>query len=237
MYDDDITINYSSDNMENLVAVVNSELSRLNRWLQGNKLSLNVIKTQAMIIGSNQKLSHYKQSYSAIQRFYLETEDIDLINQTRYLGLIIDDNLKLDSQIKSIQIKISRALGFLKYAKKYAPFATLKDMYKGIVESNFNYCCSVWGSCGTTKLNKLQTLQHRAARIVTNSQFDSSVTSLIQDLGWPTIEELIHRETSVMAYKSLNKLAPAYLCSCISNLSDRHTRELRNSATDLLIPV
>ena len=113
---------------------------------------------------------------------------------------------------------------------------TLKNIYKGIVEPNFNYCCSVWGSCGTTKLNNLQKLQNRAARIVKNSPFDSSATSLTHDLGWPTIEELTHRETSVMAYKCLNKLAPDYLSSCTFKLSDRHRRELRNSATDLLIP-
>ena len=83
MYADDTTISYSSDNMEDLVAVFNSELSRLNRWLQGSKLSLNVIKTQAMMFGSKQKLSHMKQSYSAIPRFYLETEDIVLVNDTR----------------------------------------------------------------------------------------------------------------------------------------------------------
>ena len=116
------------------------------------------------------------------------------------------------------------------------PLATLKDMHKDKVEPNFNYCCSVWGSCVSTKLNKLQKLQNRASRIVTNSPFDSSATALIQDLGWPTIEELIHREASVMAYKWLNKLVPDYLSSCMSKLSDRHARELRNSATDLLIP-
>ena len=67
------------------------------------------------------------------------TEDINILNQTRHLGLIIDENLKRDSQIKNMQTKISRALGFLKYAKKYVPLATLKDIYKGIVEPNFNY--------------------------------------------------------------------------------------------------
>jgi len=50
------------------------------------------------------------------------------------------------------------------------------------------------------------------------------------------IEELIHRETSVMAYKFLNKLAPDYLSSCISELSEPHACELRISATYLLIP-
>ena len=113
----------------------------------------------------------------------------------------------------------------MKYAKKYVPLASLKDLYKGIVEPNFNYCCSVRGSCGITKLNKLHKLQNRAEKIVMNSPFDSSATSLIQDLGLPTIEELIHRETLAMAYKCLNKLPPDYLSSCFSKLSDRHTRE------------
>ena len=37
-------------------------------------------------------------------------------------------------------------------------------------------------------LSKLKYLLNRAARIVTNGPFDSSATTLIQDLGWPTIE-------------------------------------------------
>ena len=86
MYADDTTISYSSDNIEDLAAVVNSELPRLNRWLQGNKQSLNVIKTPAMIIGSKQKLSHKKQLYSAIPRVYLETEDTDHVNQKPKMG-------------------------------------------------------------------------------------------------------------------------------------------------------
>ena len=102
-----------------------------------------------------------KESYSVIPRLYLEAKDIDLVNQTRYLGLIIDNNLKWDSQITNVQIGISRAPGFLKYAKKYVLLATPQDMHRGIVEPNFNCYCSVWGSYGTTKLNKLQKLQNR----------------------------------------------------------------------------
>ena len=51
MYADDTAISFSSDNIEEIDAVVNAELACLEKWLQGNKLSLNVVKTQAMIIG------------------------------------------------------------------------------------------------------------------------------------------------------------------------------------------
>ena len=56
MYADDTTISFSSDNIEEIRAVVNTELACLQKWLQGNKLSLNVVKFLAMIIGSLQKL-------------------------------------------------------------------------------------------------------------------------------------------------------------------------------------
>ena len=56
MYADDTAISFSSDNTEEIDAVVNAELACLEKWLQGNKLSLNVVKLQAMILGSSKKL-------------------------------------------------------------------------------------------------------------------------------------------------------------------------------------
>ena len=149
---------------------------------------------------------------------------------------MIDDNVKWDSQIKNLQGKVSRALGLLKYAKRCVPIGRLNSMYKGIVEPHFNHCYSVWGSCGTTRLNKLRTLHNRAARIVTDSDFDTLAAPLIHNSGWPTMGQLIHRETSTMTYKCVNQLAPAYVSGCFSKLSDSHTRFLWNCGTDVRIP-
>ena len=45
-------ISYSSNNIDDLNDNVNRDLNCLKQWLQGNKLSLNVIKTQDMVVGS-----------------------------------------------------------------------------------------------------------------------------------------------------------------------------------------
>ena len=79
-------------------------------------------------------------------------------------------------------------------------------------------------------------MHDRAARIATNSAFDSSAASLIQELGWPTVRELFHRETSVMAYKCLIKLIPEYLSGFHYKLCDYHPCVLGNSETGILIP-
>ena len=142
---------------------------------------------------------------------------------------MIDENLKWGSQAKFLQKKISRALGLLKDAKQFVQEETLRNIYLSIVEPYLSYCCSVWGCFGDTKLNTLQKLQNRAARIVMGSPFDSSAAPLLQRLGWLSVDRLVYRETSTKVYKSLNGLAPDNLSQIFSQLSDVHNRVLRNT--------
>ena len=123
-----------------------------------------------------------------------------------------------------------------KYAKSFLPKESLKTLYTGIVEPHFRYCCSVWGCAGSTEINQLQKLQNRAARIITNSSFDTPGRPLIEELGWKTIEELIGDESKTMVFKSLRELAPQYLCNLFTKNSECSPRSLRNTETDLRLP-
>ena len=107
-----------------------------------------------------------------------------------------------------VSTKVSRAIGFSKYAKTFLKQETLKTLFTGIVEPHFRYYCSVWGCAGSTVLNQLQKLQNRAARIITNSSFDTPSRPLIDQLGWKTIEQLVASESKAMVFKSLHELAP-----------------------------
>ena len=87
------------------------------------------------------------------------------------------------------------------------------------MERQLSYCCSVWGCCSESKLNVLQKIQNRAARVATNSPYDASAAPLIQNLGWLT-SNLIRKEAATLTYKSLNSLAPAYMRKLFANYSD-----------------
>ena len=110
-------------------------------------------------------------------------------------------------------------------------------MYRGIVEPQLSYCCSVWGCCSNSKIDILQKIQNRAARIVTNSPYDASAAPLIQNLGWPTISDRTRKETATLVYKSLNSLAPAYMTKLFTKYSDDRERTLRSTETDLRLPL
>ena len=125
MYADDTSISYSSKNIEDLTETLNSELKCLKKWLQGNKLSLNVIKTQAMVIGSRPNLKKISEKSVSSPELVIDDSTIELADSIKYLGVQVDKYLVWDEQIKSVQTKVSRSLGFLKYARKFLPKTVL----------------------------------------------------------------------------------------------------------------
>ena len=56
MFAEDTSITLSAKTVADLKPAVTSELNNLTCWLRANKLSLNVAKTEPMIIGSRQRL-------------------------------------------------------------------------------------------------------------------------------------------------------------------------------------
>ena len=236
MYADDTSVCYRSKSITQLNEAINGDLRSLDTWLKGNKLSLNVTKTQSMLICTRPKRKALEEANLILELNICDTA-IDNAPKTKYLGVHIDGNLNWKEHIKAVSSKVSRAIGFLKYAKKFLPLATVIKLYTSIVEPHFRYCCSVWGCCGVTEIKKLQKLQNRAARILTNSSYDTPSRPLIDKLGWKTLEKLICDESKTMVYKSLHKLAPQYLCDLFTRNSVGCSRNLRNTATDLRLPM
>jgi len=118
MYADDTSIYHSSKDIMQLNTALNEELRRLDRCLQGNKIYLNVAKPRSMLItASNQALQPIRE------------EHIEVICNSKYLGVEIDENLTWKNQIKSVTEKVSRAIGFLKYAKHILPEAIVKTLH------------------------------------------------------------------------------------------------------------
>ena len=202
MYADDAGLCLKSRDISQLNEAINDDLAHLDSWLKGNQLSLNVAKTQSVLIATKPK---HRTLNNAAEKLHLKIRgsELDVVNKTKYLGVHVDNSLDWKEHIKTVSTKVSRAIGFLKHAKNILPIASLKTLYSSIVEPHFRYCCSVWGCCGTTDIDQLQKLQNRAARIVTNSRFDDPSRPLIESLGWKTVRDLVDQDSRLMVYKSI----------------------------------
>jgi len=136
-----------------------------------------------MIIGSAQKLRQMNNTSDITLCFQVNRNEIDIFHETKYLGVVLDEKLRWSNQARFLRKKMSQALGLLKYTKQFVHDSTLRNMYSSIIDPNLSHRCSVWRCCSDTRLNTLQKLQNRAAKIVMNSPLDSSAALLLQRLG------------------------------------------------------
>jgi len=58
----------------------------------------------------------------------------------------------------------------------------------------------------------LQRIQNSAARIVTNTRKYDHITPILQKLHWLPVRQRIHFKILLITYKSINDMAPEYLC-------------------------
>ena len=110
--------------------------------MQRNKLSLNVSKTQSMLICRKRE---HQTIRTAGDNLYLTIRgrDLDVVQKVKYLGVQVDNSLDWKEQIKVISSKVSKALGLLKHAKNFLSESSLKSLYFSRAEPHFRYCCSL----------------------------------------------------------------------------------------------
>ena len=76
----------------------------------------------------------------------IRNKEFEVIQKTKYFGVVIDNSLNWKEHIKIVSAKISRAIGFLRHAKTFLPQETLKTLHTDIAEPCFRYCCCL-GLC------------------------------------------------------------------------------------------
>ena len=110
--------------------------------------------------------------------------------------------MKWDTHINNIVNKGNRYLGFLK--RNIRPYSRdLKSKaYNVILRPILEYASAIWDSYTKKHINAIEMIQCRAARYVTNRcERYTSLTEMLRELQWDSLEERRRRQKIVMFYK------------------------------------
>ena len=130
----------------------------------------------------------------------LVTED-----STKYLGVVLQPNLSWNRHIDQIAKKGNSMLGFLRRNLKVNNEVTKTAAYLSLVRPGLEYCFTVWSPHTQEATQKLEMVQRRAARYVTNRYRNtSSVTSMLYHLQWKPIESRSIKHRLAMMFKFLH---------------------------------
>ncbi len=102
------------------------------------------------------------------------------------------------------------------FLRNLVPIDTLTLMYNAIVLPHFDYADIVLDSASAASKFKLQSLQTRAARLITCSGPRTSRNPMYKSLSWLSLQHSGDFHKCVIVYKSRNSLAPSYLWLSLS---------------------
>lgn len=222
LFADDTLLYYSGDDIKDIEKKVNDDLERINKWFNINKLKLNVKKTKFMVITTK------KQSDFDID-VKMNNESIDRVFNMKYLGFIINHNLKMNCHHEYMCRKISKKIGFFARISNKLSIGNRVKVYKSIIAPHFEYCSSILSSFNVGEFGQLQKLQNRAMRIILRCKPDTSVNLMLDTLKWMSVKQRIMFRTMIVVFQIKNGLLPNYLCSKLSNVGDRNPYNVRNA--------
>ena len=95
--------------------------SKICRWLKFNKLSLNTVKTEFMIIGTPNSICNLYKDLGRTPYLIVGDGDcrIRRVKSVKSLGLTVDDTLTWSNHIDYISGKVKRGVGIIKKTSKY----------------------------------------------------------------------------------------------------------------------
>ena len=123
LYADETSISYSSSSLADINQTLNSELNNLKQWLQGNKYSLNVLKTKALILGPQPKIKKIIDKTVDHPQSFIGDSKVENVDRTKYLDVIIDRSLNWEEHVNSLcrAMPLIRSLGW----------STIDDIIRG----------------------------------------------------------------------------------------------------------
>ena len=84
--------------------------------------------------------------------------------------------------------------------------------------------------------NKLQTLQNRAARIITRYGYEVRSSEILSSLGWCDLETRRKRQKSILMYKINKGIVLEYLQQLFLPVVNAHNHNVRNCDINCKIP-
>ena len=148
-------------------------LNEINVWTESKKMQLNQKKTKSMIFN----FTKGKQFTTNIK---LKGETVEIVNESKLLGVIISSDLKWDRNTNHIVKNANKMMRMLHIASKFTRNKShLEHIFKTFIRSRLEYASTVWhNSLTVTNRNDIERIQKSAMKVIFKDDYQSYEKSL-----------------------------------------------------------
>ena len=201
---DDNTISAVSQTISDLTHLLAFKSNLAIDWFRWSSMIVNPDKFKAIV------LTKARQDTSGTS-INLRDHCITSEESVSLLGITIDCRLSFDKHVSTLCRKAASQLSALKRLRSFIENEkTRRILVQAFVLSNFNYCPLVWYFTTTNQLQKVEKIQQRALRFITND-YVSNYETLLRDTEMTTMRVRQMQNLCIEIYKTLSTLNPEHM--------------------------
>ena len=223
---DDNTISAVGETIPELVDLLTTKSNLAIDWFITNSMIVNPDKFKAIV------LTKSRQDTSGIP-INLKEHCITSENTVTLLGIKIDCRSSFEKHVSELCKTAASQLNALKRLRSYIlEEKTRKILIQSFVLSHFNYCPLVWYFTTAKQLQKIERIQERALRFITDD-YTSTYEELLINTGMASMRVRQMQNLCIEIYKTLSNLNPEYMQELFERNSSSYATRRPN---DLKVP-
>ena len=198
--------------------ILQHDLSNVEKWADRWLMTFNTTKCEVLQITLNN--NPIQASY------YLYNHRLPCVAEAKYLGITLDSKLTFNKHIDVTCKKANSMLSLLRRNLHNSQPAIKSQVYQIYVRPILEYSCVVWAPHTKCNIDKLESVQRRAARFATSDySYTSSVSTMLENLNWKTLHVRRNELRLIMFYKIIHNMVDLSLPeSIIPSATTGYTR-------------
>ena len=226
LFADDTNIFCTGTDFKDMTRQINEEMVKSYAWVNANKLSLNIDKTNFMLF-MPKSISH------CTDHIVINQTRIQEVKETKFLGVIIDNKLKWSAHITYISKKIHKGMGIILNYRKVFNMEALLSLYHTFLYTYLSHCIHVWGKAYNIHLNDHIVLQNKTMRIISGVTRRTNIDKFYIENNMLIVKHTCSYNIELFMFEYVNNMTPDIFDNFFSNMSDIHQHNTRNATQKL----
>ena len=135
---------------------IQSDLDRLERWAENNRMKFNRDKCQVLHLGRGNQMQSYRMGDTWLNNTTSEKD----------LGIVVDHKLNMSQQCDVAAKKANAILGCINRSIASKSREVIIPLYSALVRPHLEYCVQFWAPHFKKDIDKLERVQRRATRMI-----------------------------------------------------------------------
>ena len=137
----------------------------------------------------------------------------------KYLGLIVDSKLTFYDHIEYIKRKVAKRIGAMYRSKSLLPLKFRKMFANALMLPQFDYLDIIWSKTFKYRLNELDILYKKVAKIALNVDIRESSSEVYKKMAWLPLHLRRQLHLSSYMYRIINETCPQHFTDKFTYIS------------------